>query len=188
MLWTRDWKPTFPEPAELETTLPIIKPDPQALLNPPSDKIQIMWIGHATVLVQIDGMNILTDPIFSDRCSPMPPFGPKRYRPTPLSLRELPRIDIVLLSHTHYDHMDRPTILELGNHPRWFVPMGVKQWFLNEGITNVEELTWWDEKEVKIGETSFKIACTPCQHWCKRTLLDDNKSLWSSWLYIGKEK
>lgn len=148
----------------------------------------------------------MTDPIWSECCSPFPPFGPKRYRPTPCSLDELPKIDIVLLSHTHYDHMDYPTIKYLGNgkvlipiffsnlktllqiETKWFVPLGLKEWFISCGITNCEELDWWEEKKFEHKGKTFQVACTPSQHWCKRTLLDDNKCLWGSWVLEGPSK
>lgn len=119
------------------------------LLNPQKDGLQIMWIGHATLLVQFDDFNILTDPVFLDRCSPTQYAGPKRYRPVPCEIEQLPRIDAVLISHNHYDHLEHDAVVKLngrfGDKIRWFVPMNMKDWFIKYGCSNVYEMTWWEK-------------------------------------------
>jgi len=170
------------DPKELDLRLPVIPIQWDRLRNPPADKIQVTWIGHASFFVQMCGVNYLTDPVFSHRASPFSMAGPARLRPTPCRLDELPRVDFVIVSHNHYDHLDATVVSALGNSTKWFVPMGLKSWFLGMGVSNVTELLWWDEFQFS---PSVKVVCTPCQHWCKRTLFDECKALWSSWSIIG---
>jgi len=172
---------------ELDQTLPVVKPNFTEDLQP--DDIRITWIGHATTLVEMENVKILTDPIFSDRCSPSQLFGTKRYRPPPCSIEELPKIDIVVISHNHYDHLDLNSVQGLnsrfGKGITWLVPKGVKQWMRSCGVENVYELSWWEEHEYS---KDLRIISTPCQHWCKRTLFDDNQALWCSWSIVGATK
>ena len=121
-------------------------------------------MGHATLLVQANGLNVLTDPMFSERASPVQFAGPKRAQLPGLSPAQLPPIDLVLISHNHYDHLDATTVLSLANIAQsatlFIVPLGVKSWFANLGISNVTELDWWDSAVVKGVEFNF----TPVQH------------------------
>ncbi|XP_052091308.1 N-acyl-phosphatidylethanolamine-hydrolyzing phospholipase D-like isoform X2 [Mytilus californianus] len=178
----------IPKSQELDKTLPVEKPDFARLNNPPPNDIQVTWIGHASVLVQFDGLTVLTDPIFSQRASMSQWFGPKRFRPIPCEVQELPNINIVVISHTHYDHLDHGSVQQLnerfGKDLAWYVPKGTKQWMTNVGCENVTELTWWEES-VFPKNTDVKLVCTPCQHWCKRNLIDTNKALWGSWIVKG---
>jgi N-acyl-phosphatidylethanolamine-hydrolysing phospholipase D len=141
----------------------------------------ITWIGHATMLVQAGGLNVLTDPVFSARASPVQFAGPKRSQPPGLSIAQLPPIDVVLISHNHYDHLDKDSVLALANKaeaaPLFIVPLGVKKWFESLGISNVKELDWWDSAQVKGVEFHF----TPVQHWSVRGLGDRNQTLWGGW-------
>ena len=105
---------------------------------------QLTWIGHSTFLIQHKGKNILTDPVFAERASPLSFAGPKRYTPPALLVRDLPRIDYVLISHNHYDHMDLKSIAAIGNHPIWLMPLGNAAPLKKIGITNVRELDWWE--------------------------------------------
>ena len=145
----------------------------------------ITWIGHASMLVQADGLNVLTDPIFSERASPFQSVGPKRAQPPGLSLDQLPPIDVVLVSHNHYDHLDKNSVLALANRSQaatlFIVPLGVKALFLELGITNVRELDWWDSISVKGVEFNF----TPVQHWSARGLGDRSQTLWGGWAVMG---
>jgi L-ascorbate metabolism protein UlaG (beta-lactamase superfamily) len=143
----------------------------------------ITWIGHSTLLIQVDGLNILTDPVWSKRVSPVNFAGPKRIIAPGLELEDLPEIDIVLISHNHYDHLDKNVVEYLGSRPIYVVPLGVGSFFESQGINRYEELDWWDE--IKIN--SMKIICTPAQHFSGRNLFDKNKTLWCSWLMIFKE-
>ena len=160
----------------------------------------ITWIGHATVLVQMDGVTFITDPIFSDRSSPVSFFGPERYRKPACSVQELPSdLDAVIISHSHYDHLDLDSVTSLnerfGGNLHWFVPLGLSELLTSVGCQNVTEMNWWQEsivtKEPSVGKVSrmgkreVVFAFTPTQHWSKRTPTDDNKSLWGSWAVIG---
>ena len=146
----------------------------------PEDGIRVTWIGHATVLVQFDGVTVLTDPIFSERCAPTQMFGPKRYRPTPCSIEELPKINAVVISHNHYDHLDYNSVKRLndrfGENLRWYVPIGLAGWMKDSHCNNVIELDWWQENSLNVKDhPDVKFAFTPVQHACKRTAFDDNK-------------
>ncbi|XP_055999547.1 N-acyl-phosphatidylethanolamine-hydrolyzing phospholipase D-like isoform X2 [Ostrea edulis] len=174
----------------LDQRLPVERPDFNKLSNPPTSGIQTTWFGHATVLVQFDGISILTDPVFSERCSPFSWIGGnRRYRPVPCEVEELPKVDIVLISHSHYDHLDYSSVQKLnakfGDSLHWFVPVGLKSWMISTGCQKVTELSWW--KEVKLEKKEeYLIAFTPTQHWSGRSLFDRNKSLWGSWLVKGQ--
>lgn len=138
-------------------------------------------------MVQIDGMIVLTDPMFSTRASPSQLFGPKRYRPPACVIEDLPEsLDAVVISHNHYDHLDAGSVSALNNRYgtklRWFVPIGLKKWFEDMKVKNVVELDWWEEYCVN---EDFKFVLTPAQHWSKRGLNDDFSSLWGSWSIIG---
>ena len=177
---------------ELEQNLPVLAPDSSVLSSPPSDDIQVTWLGHASVLVQMDGLNILTDPVFSGFCGPNQFMSFKRYRPAPCSVDELPNIDAVCISHSHYDHLDLKSVKDLnqrfGECLHWFVPMGLKSWMSNAGCKNVTELEWWEETQFskqKSNDNVTKFVFTPTQHWCRRTLMDENKVLWGSWTVVG---
>ncbi len=156
----------------------VVKPDLERILRPDPSKIQITWIGQSSFLIQVDGMNILTDPVFSDRASPFSFIGPKRVAPPGIPFEALPPIQAVVISHNHYDHLDAPTIRMLGNAPRYIVPLGLAAWFSGQGITNVTELDWW--QEARMGRSV--ITAVPAQHFSARTLFDRNKTLWAGWI------
>lgn len=181
-------KSNVPSKQELDLVLPILKPKFSEYSMPPEEGVRVTWLGHATVLVQLDGMTILTDPIFSERASPSQVVGPKRYRDVPCSIHDLPPIHAVVISHTHYDHLDLNTVILLnsrfGSDLRWFVPLGLAHWMNAVGCENVVELDWWEEN-VGGEHSEISFVLTPCQHWCKRTITDDNKVLWGSWSIIG---
>lgn len=142
------------------------------------------WIGHATVLVQAGGLNVLTDPIFSERASPLSFVGPKRAQPPGLALAQLPRIDVVVVSHNHYDHMDAASLQALaaqaGGPPVFIVPQGNRAFLAELGIsapTPVVELGWWQSH--RIGST--EVVLTPVQHWSARGLTDRMATLWGGY-------
>ncbi|RUO61871.1 MBL fold metallo-hydrolase [Pseudidiomarina insulisalsae] len=150
----------------------------------PAEQPQLTWLGHATFLLQYRGMNVLTDPILSERASPLSFTGPKRLTPAPLTVAELPPIDVVIISHNHYDHLDQETILKLGNQVDYFVPLGLTEWFVEQGISaqRVHEFDWWDARSFN----TLQATATPSQHWSARSLFDKNDTLWTSWhLRIG---
>lgn len=181
--WTGTFtRPGLPSKSELAKLFPLAERDVKTIESPPRGAVATTWIGHSSFLVQMGGANILTDPVFSSRAEPLPYTGPWRYAPLPFEIEELPRIDIVVISHSHYDHLDLGSVRKLGNGPRWFVGLGLKKWFKDEGITNVVEMDWWEEQPS--GIPGVKIACTPCKHWSARTPLDAMKSLWASWCVL----
>lgn len=143
------------------------------------------WVGHSTVVIQIGGLNVLTDPIWSERCSPVQWAGPRRLTPPAVPFDALPPIDIVLLSHAHYDHLDAPTVRALtARHPRavWLAPLGLAALLRRLGAAAVHELDWWDE--VTVGDAA--AACVPARHFSARTPRDVRRSLWCGWtLRVG---
>jgi len=155
----------------------------KAFLKSNRSKPTLTWLGHSAFLLQYDGMNILTDPMLGEYASPFRWAGPKRINPPGLTVDELPVIDWVILSHNHYDHLDRDTILALEKKqkehpPYYFVPMGVKDWFLREGIDRVTELDW----EQSIIRDNWEFQCVPAQHFSGRSPFSMNKTLWSGWI------
>lgn len=146
----------------------------------------ITWIGHATLLVQLDGLSVLTDPQWSDRAGPTSWFGPKRLGPPGLAFEALPRIDVVVISHDHYDHLDLVTVKRLAaaHDPLFMVPLGMKVWFADNGMSRVEELDWWQEREHR----GVRFVCVPAQHFSQRSLWDANRRLWASWAIVGRDK
>jgi L-ascorbate metabolism protein UlaG (beta-lactamase superfamily) len=162
--------------------IPVATPDPSALARGgPS----MTWIGHASVLIQLAGTNVLVDPQFSERASPVQFAGPKRIVPLPIDVPQLPRIDVVLISHNHYDHLDTDSVKRLAampaGSPLFLVPLGLKAWFAEKGITRVEEYDWWQAREA----AGVRFTLVPVQHWSKRTLWDTNQTLWGGWVIEG---
>lgn len=164
--------------------------DLDKIYNPDFNTAQATLIGHSTVLLQYRGINILTDPMFSERSSFSQSVGPKRYTPPALTIDQLPNIDIIVISHNHYDHLDVDSVKALtssnfvkninGTQPLWLVPLGLKEWFEQFEITNLHEMDWW--QKFKLGELT--VQAQPSQHWSRRSLFDTNKSLWASWAFI----
>jgi len=147
-----------------------------------------MWIGHSTYLIEIDGLTILTDPVWDTYCSPFPIQALRRLVDPPLALADLPPIDIVLISHNHYDHLDVKTVHSLKHfHPQieWIVPSSLSPWFKKRGIDAVRELKWWDGCDAK----GARITAVPAQHFSGRTLFDKNKTHWNGYvLEFGGKK
>lgn len=149
--------------------------------------------GHATVLIQFENVSLITDPHLSSYSHPLK-IGIKRYRPAPCKVDELPdNLNIVVISHNHYDHLDYDTVCKLNRKYKsqlnWFVPLGMKSWFDKMGknhghFENVVELNWWQEHALS---DDVKVVGLPSQHWSRRTAFDENKELWCSYAVIGKD-
>jgi L-ascorbate metabolism protein UlaG (beta-lactamase superfamily) len=159
----------------------VVSPDLNHINSPDPQRIQVTWIGHSTFLIQTAGLNLLTDPLFAERTSPVPFAGPRRQAPPGLLLGQLPQIHAVLVSHDHYDHLDAAAVKHLGNRPRYFVPLGLTPWFNRKGITNVVELDWWETADLG----PLRLHCVPAQHASRRTPFDENLTLWSGWVVEG---
>lgn len=155
-------------------------------VSPPA----LTWIGHATALVQANGLNVLTDPMFSERAAPVQLMGPQRAQPPGVALDDLPAIDVVVVSHSHYDHLDRASVVALdlmakgqGRSTLFLVPLGLRPWFAKLGITNVVELDWWQQHTVQ----GVEFHLTPVQHWSARGLGDQSETLWGGWAVLGPD-
>lgn len=186
--WAWQWermRDGLPKPPPGGWDLPAVKTDPAALRAPEINP-SVTWIGHATVLVRLAGRTILFDPTFSERASPLPLAGPKRVVPLPIDIDALPKIDVVMISHNHYDHLDEATVTRLASmpqgSPRFLVPLGLKAWFASLGITRVDEYDWWQSTS----EGPLSITFVPVQHWSRRRLDDTNQTLWGGWVVEGE--
>ncbi|CAG8953491.1 hypothetical protein HYFRA_00010241 [Hymenoscyphus fraxineus] len=188
-------------------TVKVIKPDflPSRTA---STSLRATWLGHACYYVEFPGgLRVLFDPVFEERCSPSSYMGPKRFTEIPCMIKDLPVVDVVVISHSHYDHLSHPTILELHKHhpnAQFVVGLGLKKWFINSGVKNVQEMDWWQDADLtlspesgekRISTTSSqdpatgasstdikaRISCLPCQHTSARSAFDRNATLWCSW-------
>lgn len=137
----------------------------------------ITWIGHSTFLLQLNGLNILTDPVWAKWQGVQ-----KRQTEPGLVLTDLPEIDVVVISHSHYDHLDFATLRRLKGNPSYYVPHGLKKTFLRRGYKNIFEANWWDH--FNIGDV--KLTFVPAQHWTRRSLFDMNSSHWGGWILENK--
>ena len=141
----------------------------------------ITWLGHSTFLLQIGGINVITDPHLSPRASPLKTLGPKRWMPAAIAIEQLPHIDIALISHNHYDHLDEATVTRLarqaGGAPRYMVPLRLANWFNRRGLHSVTELDWWE----MFSCSGLRLTFTPVQHWSARSAWDRDQSLWGGW-------
>ena len=193
------WREGLPKPAQTPT--PQVAPDlphiqgyqrtaPDSTAGQSASPPAITWVGHASLLVQAGGLNVLTDPIFSERASPVQLFGPKRVVPPGVALQDLPPIDVVLISHNHYDHLDRASVFALhqqalaaGHSTLFLVPLGQKPWFTAIGITHVVELDWWQQHTVR----GVDFVLTPVQHWSARGVADRSTTLWGGWAVLARD-
>jgi N-acyl-phosphatidylethanolamine-hydrolysing phospholipase D len=146
----------------------------------------LTWIGHSTFLVQLDGVNILTDPHWGERASPVDFAGPRRLLPPGMRFEDLPPIHAVVISHDHYDHLDEDTVRQIArvHRARFFVPLGLQPWLADTGVADVVELDWWQTASFR----GLTFVCTPAQHSSGRGLNDQNLRLWSSWAVLGRQR
>ena len=155
----------------------------QAWSSAPASGLRVTWMGHSTLMIEIGGARILTDPVFGDYASPGWYAGRKRFHPVPARLSELPRIDAIILSHDHYDHLCTPTWRELAHMQVPIITsLGVGERIEKLGVeaTRITELDWWDGYQ--LGTSGVTITATPAQHFSGRGLTDRNRTLWSSWV------
>jgi L-ascorbate metabolism protein UlaG (beta-lactamase superfamily)/NAD(P)-dependent dehydrogenase (short-subunit alcohol dehydrogenase family) len=167
-----------------KTPVPVITPTGRDFQVAPATALRVTWLGHSTLLVEIDGMRVLIDPVWAKRVGPSELLGQRRFFAPPLAFEELPELDVVLISHDHYDHLDYPTILRLAKTRASFVvPLGVGAHLEAWGIApeRITELDWWEER--RIGELSF--VATPARHFSGRGVLDLEQTLWASWAILG---
>jgi len=155
-----------------------VQPSTILIKQPDSAPVQITWIGHSTFLIQIEGINILADPVFSDYCGPNSLLRVERVIPPGVPFEQLPSIHVVLISHNHYDHLDASTVERLGKGPTYFVPLGIARWLEKRKIKNVVELDWWQTPSLH----GLKFHCVPIQHFSGRGPFDRNETLWSGWI------
>jgi len=166
------------------SAIPISAFSPVSLQTQPPPGMRAIWFGHSSVYMELDGLRLMVDPVFSEYASPFSGLGPKRFHAPPIALTELPKIDAVLISHDHYDHLDMRTIQYLSaKGAQFFVPLGVgahlDEWEVPKN--QITEMDWWESKEI----SGLKIICTPAQHYSSRGIFDYKETFWSSWSVIG---
>ncbi len=169
----------------------VVDTDPALFATAPATGLRITWLGHSTQLIEIDGLRVLTDPIFGERASPYTWVGPKRWYAPPLALADVPAVDVVLISHDHHDHLQYETMAKITQWPATFVvPIGVGAHLEYWGVPReqIVELDWW-EKTTVTGRsgTELELVCTPSRHASGRQVLDQMSTLWASWALIGPQ-
>lgn len=154
------------------------RPDPSQRIQ---KGIRLTFVNHSTFLIQVDGLNMLTDPVWSNRVSPFQWAGPKRMRPPGLRMDQLPPIDLILLSHNHYDHLDLPTVKKLvhTHRPRIITPLGVGQFIQQQTGNKATDLDWWQDLRFN---DQLNISCVPAQHFSGRGILDRDATLWCGYI------
>lgn len=165
---------------------PAVLANDGAALRANGQRPTVTWIGHSTLLVQLEGVNILTDPHWGDRASPVGFLGPKRLVAPGLRFEDLPPIHAVVISHDHYDHLDEATVRRIAHAHRatFFVPLGLGAWLAAAGVDDVVELDWWQARTFR----GLRVVCTPAQHSSGRALRDQNLRLWASWVIAGRDR
>ncbi len=169
-----------------ESTPPFERVPASRFATPPASGLRITWLGHSTLLLEIDGHRVLTDPVWGERSSPLSWIGPTRWYPPPLSLGDVPKLDAVLLSHDHYDHLDYWTIVAMKDWDTTFIaPLGVGAHLAYWGVpeSKIVELDWWERHEVG----GLEIVATPARHASGRTLFDKDETLWAGYAVLGAQ-
>lgn len=188
--WVRDRMRHGVAPNPPADAFVIAQPD-VAVPRSAADELRMTWVGHATFLVQLAGINILTDPVWSRRASPIAWAGPSRLVPPALEFDALPPVDVVVLSHDHYDHLDSRTVKRLhersGSGITWVAPLGYASWLRDFGIEHVVELDWWQNARVSTPGGALDVRATPAQHWTKRSPWNERERLWSGFVLSAAE-
>jgi len=164
--------------------VPMIEPDPSALWSLRQKGVRFIWLGHSTVYLEVDGIRVLIDPVWADRASPFKVAGPKRSHPVPIPLEDLPPIDVVVISHDHYDHLDPMVVRELAPSGVMFaVPLGIGAALEAWGVATdqIIELDWWEGAAVE----SLALIATPARHFSGWQVTDRDRTLWASWILVG---
>jgi L-ascorbate metabolism protein UlaG (beta-lactamase superfamily) len=172
----------FRQPASAIPVVPRVRAD---FTTPPASGLRVTWLGHSTLLLEIDGSRVLIDPVWGERASPFSFLGPRRFFAPPLALDQLPPVDAVIISHDHYDHLDMPTVQALtAKGVRWFVPLGVGAHLISWGVrvTAITELDWWEDARV----AGLTLTATPARHFSGRSITDLNRTLWAGWAIAGE--
>jgi L-ascorbate metabolism protein UlaG (beta-lactamase superfamily) len=167
-----------------DAPVPVVARTTADYRTPPASALRVTWLGHSTTLIEIDGARVLTDPMWSERASPLTFVGPKRFYPPPLPLAELPTVDAVVISHDHYDHLDMRTVQALAARgARWVVPLGIGAHLRAWGVAerDVTELDWWEAAHVG----GLTLTATPSRHFSGRGLGDQDRTLWAGWAIAG---
>ncbi len=172
--WVWDYVTHWPRAVRF----PVAENDP-AFLQANRSATTLTWVGHATFLIQLGGLNILTDPHLSPRAAPLQWFGPKRVMPPGLAFEDLPPIDLVMISHDHYDHLDERTVRRLAteHQPHFFVPLRLRQWLRRRGAERITELDWWQSAD----HGPARLTAVPVQHFSGRGPFH-NRTLWAGWM------
>jgi len=185
-----------PKATIADNLVPVVKPQflPERTV---SDELRATWLGHACYYVEYpSGLRVLFDPVFEDCCAPVSLPSLKRYSKPPCAIADIPFVDAVVISHSHYDHLSYPSVQEIQKHhpnAHFFVGLGLEKWFKSSGIENVTEMDWWDEADVTFTPKAAKedakapepikarISCLPSQHSSGRSGFDKDHTLWASW-------
>lgn len=161
---------------------PKVSVSPQWVKEGSPASVHVTYLGHSTLLIQDHDLSILTDPQFSERASPLSFLGPRRFQKVAVDIHNLPQVDIVMISHNHYDHLDLNSLVELNRrfHPKFILPLGNAKVLRREGIENIVELDWW--------QNEGRVQLVPVQHWSARGLFDQNEALWGGFvIHLAKK-
>lgn len=172
--------------ADPREPIDVVTVSPERFATPPESGLRVTWLGHSTLILEIDGHRFLADPVWGPTTAPVDWLGPTRYYPPPLALEDVPDVDAVLISHDHYDHLDHPTIVEIADWDTTFiVPLGVGAHLAYWGVPEerIVELDWWDRHT--FGD--LELVATPARHASGRQVLDQNRTLWAGFALIGTE-
>ncbi|MEM7134976.1 MAG: MBL fold metallo-hydrolase [Myxococcota bacterium] len=176
----------FATPAHPEHEIPVVRGDGSVFDVPPESGLRVTWFGHSSMLIEVDGTRILTDPVWGPTASPFPYLGPKRWYAPPVPLADLPEVDAVVISHDHYDHLDYPTFQAIKDwDTQFFVPLGVGAHLEYWGVPadRIVELDWWERRQLG----PLEVVCTPARHASGREVFDQDATLWAGWAFLGPE-